>query len=64
MRSESAPYSGFNWSDRKPKMKVPKPMPMRLLISSRLADAVARIAGGTRCWTALTTGPSHASESM
>ena len=33
-------------------------------MSSMLAEAVARMAGGTRFWTALTTGPSHASESM
>src|SRR3569832_2018656 len=32
---------------------------MRLLISRKLADAVERIRAGTRCWTAVITGPSQ-----
>ena len=28
-------------------------------MSRKLADAVARMCGGTRCWTAVVTGPSH-----
>src|SRR5579864_6117252 len=37
----------------------PTPSPIRLLIRRKLADAVARIGRGTRCCTAVTTGPSH-----
>src|SRR6185503_20652380 len=33
--------------------------PMRLLISRKLAEAVDRIARGTRCCTAVVTGDSH-----
>ena len=37
----------------------PTPSPTRLLINRKLAEAVARIGRGTRCWTAVVTGPSH-----
>src|SRR5207249_4488115 len=37
----------------------PIPSPIKLLISRKLADAVARIGRGTKCWIAVLTGPSH-----
>ena len=43
---------------------MPKPIPIRLLMNRKLAVAVARMLGGTMCWTAAITGPSQASASI
>ena len=43
---------------------MPKPIPIRLLMNRKLAEAVARMLGGTICWTAAMTGPSQASASI
>ena len=43
---------------------MPKPIPIRLLMNRKLAEAVARMFGGTMCWTAAITGPSQASASI
>ena len=48
----------------KPRKKIPKPIPIRLLMNRKLAEAVARMLGGTMCWTAAITGPSQASASI
>ena len=36
---------------------MPRPIPIRLLMNRKLALAVARMLGGTMCWTAAMTGP-------
>ena len=59
MAQESAPYAAFIASERRPISSGPTPRPIKLLISRKLAEAVDRIGRGTRCWTAVVTGPNH-----